>query len=158
VASGVLWNRPQQLQKSVEGEMSLAITLALIAVLIALIVMARRNRSTTSKRPPLSGRDVLAKTGSQYHAVSLQFSDSACEAAKALEGKRFLSGAAPRIPLPECDVQECKCRFIHHDDRRHGVDRRGAHSQSRIGDTGRHEKERRHRGDRRDDDPEDFFS
>ena len=138
--------------------MSVAVTLVLIAVLIMLIVMARRNKAITSKRPPLPGRDELAKTGSQYHAVSLQFSDSACEAAKALENKRFLSGVAPRIPLPECDVQKCKCRFIHHDDRRRGVDRRGAHSQSRIGDTGRHEKERRHRGDRRDDDPQDFFS
>ena len=138
--------------------MSVAIILVLIAVLIVLIVMARRNKATTSKRPPRPGRDELAKTGSQYHAVSLQFSNSACEAAKALEDKRFLSGVAPRIPLPECDVLECRCRFIHHDDRRRGADRRGAQSQSRIGDTGRHEKERRHRGDRRDDDPEDFFS
>jgi hypothetical protein len=37
-----------------------------------------------------------------------------------MSGKRFLSGAAPKIPLPGCDVLDCKCRFIHHKDRREG--------------------------------------
>ena len=138
--------------------MGATIGIFLIVILIALIVMAQRNKATTNKRSPLPGRHDPAKTGSQFHAVSLQSSGSACEAATAMEGKRFLAGAAPRIPLPECDVPKCKCRFIHHQDRRDSAERRGSHSQSRIGDTGRHGKERRLRGDRRDDDPEDFFS
>ena len=139
--------------------MKLAITLVLIAVLIAVIGMARRSKTSTDQRPSPAGPDKLAKTGSQYHAVSLKYSDSACEAAKALEGKRFLSSAAPRIPVPDCDIQECKCRFIHHDDRRRGEDRRVRHPQNILGKKGGYTgKERRHRGDRRDDDPQDFFS
>ena len=129
----------------------MGIAVSIVVILILSILLFRRTKATTNKRPPLRRRPAKAKPDPQFHAVSLRFSGSACEAAKALEGKRFLSSAAPRIPLPDCDVLECKCRFIHHKDRRDGDDRRDPYRQS-IGDTGKHEKERRHRGDRRSDD------
>lgn len=32
--------------------------------------------------------------------------------------KRFLSGDAPRLPLPSCGAPTCNCRYVHHGDRR----------------------------------------
>lgn len=139
--------------------MDIAVSIVAIIILILLFLSYRRSRATTTKRPPLPGRPGQAKPDSQFHAVSLKFPANACNAAKAMEGKRFLSSAAPRIPLPECDSLECKCRFIHHKDRRQGDDRRNPYPTNVAGITGEHKQEQRHRSDRRsDDDPEDFFS
>ncbi len=140
--------------------MGVTFGIIITVIVIAIIVMLRRNKTTSDKRPSPTGRHNLAKTGSQFHAVSLQVTDSACEAAKAMAGKRLLASAAPRIPLPQCDVPECDCRFAHHKDRRRGQDRRGQVTQNLFGTTGAYAgKERRYRGDRRNsDDPEDFFT
>ena len=138
--------------------MDIAISIVAIIILILLFLLYRRTQATTTKRPPLPGRPGMAKPDTQFHAVSLKFPATACDAAKAMEGKRFLSSAAPRIPLPECDSLECKCRFIHHKDRRQGDDRRNPYRSSISGDTGEYEREQRHRGERRSDDSEDFFS
>ncbi len=137
--------------------MNIAISLVVIAVLTLLFDLFRRTRATTTKRPPLPLRPRKPEPDSKYHAVSLEFSGNACEAATAMKGKRILSSTAPRIPLPECAAAECKCRFIHHKDRRQASDRRSPYRQSITGDTGEYRKERRHRGDRRNDDPQDFF-
>ena len=139
--------------------MGITIGLILTVILIALIVLSRRNTSSTDRRRPTPQRHNLAKTGSQFHAVSIRFADNACEAAKAIEDKRILSAEAPRLPLPDCDVLQCKCRFIHHQDRRRAEDRRGQHPQNLLGTTGGYSgKERRYRERRTDGDPEDFFS
>lgn len=139
--------------------MGMAISIVLIVVLIAIAVMAMRHRAADNKRPKTADRRNLSKTGSQFHAVSIQFADSACEAAKALEAQRILASEVPRIPLPECDAPDCKCRFRHHQDRRRREDRRGQTSQNMLGTTGGYSgKERRFRDRRSDDDPEDFFS
>ncbi len=140
--------------------MGVVITIVIAVILIAIIVKSRREETTTERRSAASGRHNLAKTGSQFHAVSLQFSDSACDAAKAMAGKRILASGAPRIPLSECDAAKCDCRFAHHNDRRRGEDRRGQAHQDVFGTTGRYVgKERRYRGDRRDgDDSENFFT
>lgn len=139
--------------------MGLAISIVIAAILIAIIVRLRRNETGPDRRTAPSGRRDPVKTGSQFHAVSIQFTDTACEAAKAMADKRFLSDVAPQIPLPDCDVPQCKCRFAHHKDRRRGEDRRGRHPQNMLGTTGGFSgKERRVHERRRDDEPEDFFS
>jgi hypothetical protein len=138
--------------------MDIAASIVAIVILSLLIFLFRRTRATTNKRPPRPNRLGTAKPDPQFHAVSLEYSSDACEAARSMEGRRFLSSAAPRIPLPECDVPACKCRFIHHKDRREGGDRRKMYRKTGIGDTGAYEKEKRYRGDRRNDDPDEFFS
>ncbi len=138
--------------------MDIAASIVAIVILSLMIFLFRRTRATTNKRPPRPNRLGKAKPDPQFHAVSLEYSSDACEAARSMEGRRFLSSAAPRIPLPECDVPACKCHFIHHKDRREGGDRRKMYRGSNIGETGVLQKERRYRGDRRNDDPEDFFS
>jgi len=41
-----------------------------------------------------------------------------CEVAKAIAGQRFLTAEAPILPLSGCDVPECRCTYLHFDDRR----------------------------------------
>jgi len=137
--------------------MNIAFSLVAIVILTLSLLLFLRTRATTGRRPPLPRRPGKAKPDSKYHAVSLEISGNPCEAATTIKGKRILSSTAPRIPLPECAAPVCKCRFIHHQDRRQASDRRSPYRQSISGDTGEYRKERRHRGDRRNNDLQNFF-
>lgn len=44
--------------------------------------------------------------------------DDCCDAVKAIVGQRFLCHDAPRLPLANCDQQQCNCRYQHYTDRR----------------------------------------
>ena len=128
-----------------------------ILVLIAILLFVRRGQSSSNERPR-PRRRILKPATTEFHAVSIKFPSGACEAAQGMEDKRFLSSAAPKLPLPDCDMLVCKCRFIHHKDRRAGDDRRNPWKSNISGETGTHPEEQRHRGDRRSDgSPEDFF-
>lgn len=119
---------------------------ALLILAIAwLVVRVRQNKAIeqlqTTRKPKDSGK---------FHAVSIKYSENACDAAKALTGRRFLSSAAPRLPLPDCDYPNCRCQFAHYDDRRAGRDRRSPFAPAMsTGSTGVHEQERRGRTERR---------
>lgn len=58
------------------------------------------------------------RSGQHWHAVSITGPSSACAAAQACKGKRYLSGEAPRLPLEGCDAARCECRYRHFADRR----------------------------------------
>jgi hypothetical protein len=58
-----------------------------------------------------------------YHAVSVRPGRYACGSVLQLQGVRFLSSDAPRLPLTGCNADKCNCRYQHHEDRRE-VDRR----------------------------------
>lgn len=128
--------------------------LTLLGIVLALLVVwlfLRQRRYAAEATAPASKKD---PTRTAYHAVSIKFEANACDAAKAMTGRRFLATAAPRLPLPECDALECRCRFAHHDDRRSGKDRRspfGARGYSPSG-SGTFEKERRESSGRRESD------
>jgi hypothetical protein len=86
-----------------------------------------------------------------FHAVSVQPGLMSCPSSRRLRNVRFLSKAAPSIPLPGCDmVKECTCHFAKHNDRRHG-DRRlfGTLPDSRFYSG----NDRRRSGGRRSTDP-----
>ena len=53
-----------------------------------------------------------------WHAVTIAAPPSACAAARACKGKRFLSKDAPWLPLAECDATRCPCKYRHFADRR----------------------------------------
>jgi hypothetical protein len=53
-----------------------------------------------------------------FHAVSIKAGPRCCQAARGMSGIRYLSKEAPRLPLPQCDLATCECRYVHHDDRR----------------------------------------
>ncbi|MDX1405445.1 MAG: hypothetical protein R3192_12945 [Woeseiaceae bacterium] len=137
--------------------MSLAIALILAAALIVLLVMSKKSKSPSPTRPKVLTESQT--TTSKFHAVSVQYAAGACDAARSIEGKRFLSSAAPRLPLPDCDARECKCRFMHHADRRSGVDRRGRIPANMIASARSYDgKERRYRERRAGDEPQNFFA
>lgn len=72
-----------------------------------------------------SGRPVQAhRVMNPYHAVSIKAGTSCRRTAEAYAGRRFLSAEAPPLPMPTCDSRNCRCRYVHHDDRRAGADRR----------------------------------
>ena len=120
-----------------------------VLLLIAILVLFRRQSTKQAARPERP-RPSASETSSKFHAVSIRYAAGACNAAIAMEGRRFLSSAAPKLPLPECDAAECKCRFRHHDDRRSGKDRRNTWTQGMGGGaTGPYLKEQRTGKDRR---------
>ena len=136
--------------------MSLPVLLLLALLLLAVWLLIRLRRGSASKTE--SAIPVSTSETSKFHAVSIKVPKTACAAAKALTGERFLSTEAPTLPLPGCDAPDCNCCFVHHKDRRSGKDRRSPFSPGGFGGgTGKFEQEQRKRGDRRKTDDEDFF-
>lgn len=131
-----------------------------IVVFIALLVvyLLLKQRSGTNNVRPDVRRKAIAQPSASFHAVSLKIASDACEAAKRMQGRRFLSSAAPRIPLRDCDVLECKCKFVHHKDRRSGDDRRDGYGQGFGNTTGQFETDKRGGRERRHEPPNDTFS
>lgn len=124
----------------------LLLVLAFLLAVAWLVMRVRRGKKEIQEASTLKKPDET----SLFHAVSLKYSSNACNAAKAMTGRRFLASAAPRLPLPECDALECRCGFSHHSDRRSGEDRRTPYDGGRfVGGTGTLPAERRDRRDRR---------
>lgn len=124
-------------------------TLAVILLLLLSIWwLLRKRRAKGDETPNPALRRRSKKTA--YHAVSIRFQADACDAAKAMAGRRFLATAPPKLPLPECDAMKCQCRFAHHEDRRSGKDRRSPFSPTAtMTGTGTYDREQRSGGDRR---------
>jgi len=135
--------------------MNLPLVLLLLVLLLAVWIFIRARRSGST---PSQGELVTAeRKSSAYHAVSIKVGNQACEAAEKMVGRRFLSTAAPRLPLPGCDVLECGCRFVHHKDRRSGKDRRSPFSPAGYGaGTGSFQQELRTGKDRRANDEDNY--
>ncbi len=139
--------------------MKLLLVVGLLALLVYWYYSRRRNAGSTPDRDSTSGKSArhLGKTGSQYHAVSIRTGRRTCKAVRKYSGLRILASEAPQLPLPDCDVAQCECSFVHYTDRRSGKDRRspfGAGGMSVI--TGKYEQERRSGKDRRVDDDDEF--
>ena len=126
------------------------LTLLGIAAMLLIVWLYVRRRGQTEE---VQQQPALKATGNTaYHAVSIKFDTHACDAAKEMDGRRFLSNAAPRLPLPDCNSLDCRCRFVHHKDRRAKKDRRSPFAAAGFGGgTGSCETERRERTDRRKD-------
>lgn len=136
--------------------MKLALLAFVVVLLIAAWLYIRSRPASKSKesRPALRA----SNSSTAYHAVSIKFPSNACAAAKEMANRRFLSTAAPKLPLAECNVMECKCRFVHHKDRRMSKDRRSPFGPSGFGGaTGSFDVEQRAGKDRRASDDEDLF-
>lgn len=120
----------------------------ILALLLAIWWLVRQRRVTLAEKAQPTMRSNNEKTA--YHAVSIKFASDACNAAKVMAGRRFLSTAPPTLPLAECDVAQCNCHFAHHDDRRTGSERRSPFAAGRgLGGTGAFERDQRGLRDRR---------
>ena len=131
----------------VAGMSELLLGALLVLTIAWLVVRMRRNKAAEKAE----STPKFSHTG-KYHSVAIKYAENACDAAKAMTGRRFLATAAPRLPLPECDYSKCTCAFAHYDDRRSGGERRSPFaSGSATGATGKQGAERRKRNDRRKD-------
>jgi len=127
---------------------TILLSIALVLSIAWLVIRMRRDET-----PVISDEaKILAHEKVAYHAVSIALEQSACDAAKSMTGRRFLSDAAPQLPLPDCDALECRCIFTHHQDRRENRNRRSPFAAAGFSGatTGSHKKERRARKDRRE--------
>jgi hypothetical protein len=93
---------------------------------------------------PVFGRDKPAKVeksgkvdkqANPFRAVEICPGDPCCQAVHSMVGKRHLSREnPPKLPLPECTrMDQCACRFLHHNDRRAGQRRVWAIIDTRVG-------------------------
>jgi len=61
----------------------------------------------------------MRKASTKWHAVTVVLREASCAAAALCRNARYLSGEAPRLPLPKCAHPEaCPCTYRHHEDRR----------------------------------------
>jgi hypothetical protein len=73
--------------------------------------MFRRNRGS---QPPR-----IRSLNHLFHGIAIEPGDCACDAVLAIDGERYLSDEAPRLPLDGCsDPQRCRCVYRHFADRR----------------------------------------
>jgi hypothetical protein len=115
---------------------------------VAWAVVRIRQKSADANAPPSKSNN-----NGDFHAVAIKYSGNACDAAKAMTDRRFLSNAAPRLPLPECNNPDCRCMFAHHKDRRDDEYRRSPFaSAAGSRSIGSIENERREKAKRRDGD------
>jgi hypothetical protein len=71
-------------------------------------------RRARAKAPAPRG----TKTGGRFGGVEIRIRSGACDAARRLEGQRFLAKDAPALPLPACAAAQCSCSFGKLSDRR----------------------------------------
>ncbi len=96
------------------------------------------------------GKDAPRRV-SPWHAVSIVLGNSCCGPARDASRTRFLSTAAPRLPLAQCTTPEnCRCAYKHHSDRR--VQPRRRDELVGLRRTGHVAQERRTMRGRREDD------
>ncbi|RKZ88491.1 MAG: hypothetical protein DRQ39_02400 [Gammaproteobacteria bacterium] len=101
---------------------SLYVLVLLVVVLIWFFLKRSKTKSAAANK---HSTKTIRKEPS-FRAVSIQICPQACAAAKNIRDKRFLSHQAPMLPLADCNVKDCKCKFVHHNDRRSHDDRRFA--------------------------------
>ena len=133
--------------------MSITASAIAIAILLAALLLVRRTQKSISERPApkREAQPSVRKAGNtKFHAVSIRLGSNACTAAKEMQGERFLASEAPQMPLPDCDVTDCQCRFAHYKDRRTKDDRRNPYSGTMGITTGKLKQEQRTGKDRRE--------
>lgn len=102
----------------------IVLVLFVIAILALLIVMrskVRKPSSTAAQANKIrASKSSSVAPRNPFRATSIVFEPSACEAVKAIGNKRFLDRDrdVPSLPLSDCTVTNCNCKYAHHDDRR----------------------------------------
>ncbi len=106
---------------------SIAAVVAVVLVLRSNLQASNSNTVAGAAKPRSPDKSKPISKG-RYRATSIVCGENACAAALAIKGSYFLveDKDTPQIPVPNCDVKKCSCRYAHHDDRRvDDDDRRG---------------------------------
>ena len=116
----------------------------IIALLLALAALWLKSRAAATERdtsgktqtrkrlPSASNNPASAANRNPFHAVSVKHGATACSPVLELQNRRFLSAEAPHLPLHECDIAQCQCKYRHHKDRRHRDGARRSFSQGHF--------------------------
>jgi len=107
--------------KSENATMIPIATLAAIAALATVVYWWSRRRPRSTHVPSRAARGA-----ERFAAVEIRRRSGACEAARSLDGQRFLANQSPALPLARCTKARCDCRFVKLSDRRTD-DRRWGH-------------------------------
>ena len=133
----------------------------LFMVACVLMLLVRKNKQSKPSRPERRSINTAVRAAggkvevNKFHAVSVNVRSDCCGAAKGLKTKRFLRDEVPQLPLADCDQLSCRCRYLHHEDRRVDDDDRRApvSLQSDLyGITGGDDRREEKAGGRRDSD------
>ncbi len=103
-----------------------------IGLAIAATIILVRGRPTANKHAaPVkqqTGRPVIARPiPRSYPGVAIRPHPTACDAAWAQKGKRYLTNEVPVLPLKGCDRTTCQCEYAEYSDRRDGKARRATY-------------------------------
>lgn len=105
--------------------------LVIFAIAVAVIAFYLLLAKLLSRKPPNArpARSAVAEgeqADTRWRAVKVAPGLICCDAVSELSGQVFLSRLSPKLPMDECTVEECRCKYIHLEDRRNGGDRRVA--------------------------------
>lgn len=103
-------------------------SLSFLAILIVTAFFLKLLFPITQKRR-LTGIKSLKsyrRGANPFNAVSVKSYGEGCTEIEAINGKRFLSEDAPLLPLQDCSLAKCNCRYSHLTDRRTGTGNRRA--------------------------------
>lgn len=102
----------------------------LIVVLGAVLWVVLRARSAKAEavvasHQPLPARPTPSRPAATWgKVVVVPDPAAACPAVLRLQGQSFPNDDAPRLPLPDCSVANCQCRYAPAKERRNGAERR----------------------------------
>jgi hypothetical protein len=91
----------------------------ILALISAIIIAAGAGYWLAARRArPRAEAPRKTKPAGRFGAIEIRTRRSACDAARALEGQRFLTKDAPLLPLKGCTAVQCSCSFGKLSDRR----------------------------------------
>ena len=102
----------------------IAIAVMLIAAVFLLSYLFRkeaRQRQSENRQSATAAADQLT---TQWRAVKIVPGLISCSAVQKLAYGKYLANDSPSLPLENCSQKECRCKYVHLDDRRSGGDRR----------------------------------
>lgn len=101
----------------------LAIAILIVAMILTLVKYSGRRERRPA--PPAARRGATSiRQRTRWRAVKIAPGLIACDAAQALTDQIFLASETPHLPLGNCAQADCRCKYVHLDDRRSGSDRR----------------------------------
>lgn len=140
--------------------MKTLVILALVAV-AAFLLMKKLGAAKSGKHRsqlPTAGKRGNARAEQEprpYRATVIVPGAMACDAARELANKPYLDAnqSTPPLPLPNCTAPNCRCKYVHREDRREeDIDRRfESGMQTEIYRTSGHPERRGSRGRRKSD-------
>lgn len=106
--------------------LTIVIAVAVMVIAIALLVSRRSRRDIRPKhlQNASSASSTAGRSSTQWRAVKIAPGLMSCDEVAKLAGQVFLSTESPRLPLDGCDETDCRCKYVHMEDRRSGGDRR----------------------------------